>query len=252
MDHLYLGTAGWSLRREHFSLFPECGTYLQRYASRFNAVEINSSFYRPHRFTTYQRWADSTPDAFAFSVKLPKEITHSLRLRNADERIENFLGGVSGLGRKFGVLLVQLPPSLAFDSATAHSFFSTLRSRIATPIVCEPRHATWFTTEAVALLDEQQVSHVSADPNADGCGSQHAGPSQCAYFRWHGSPRIYYSKYDAQHLQLLAEQVLLAGTTAKSVWCIFDNTAEGAATENALETSDLLRAQRQAVVSAHR
>jgi len=171
MSDLYIGSAGWSLRRDHFGLFSEHGTHLQRYASRFNAVEINSSFYRPHRYSTYRRWADSTPEQ------------HSLRLRNADERIENFLGGVSGLGRKLGVLLVQLPPSFAFEPVTAHSFFSTLRSLTETPIVCEPRHDSWFSMEAAALLDEQRVSRVMADPPVQASGVQHTRTLTCVYFR---------------------------------------------------------------------
>jgi uncharacterized protein YecE (DUF72 family) len=70
---IFIGCAGWSLGREYWPQFPAEGTHLQRYAARFNGAEINSSFYRPHRRQTYERWADSVPEGFRFSVKVPKQ-----------------------------------------------------------------------------------------------------------------------------------------------------------------------------------
>src|SRR3982074_3407925 len=96
----HLGVAGWSIRREHADKFSQTGTHLQRYASVFNAVEINSCFYRPHRFTTYERWAASVPDDFRFAVKLPRVITHELKLAGAVPALERFLEETSGLGAK--------------------------------------------------------------------------------------------------------------------------------------------------------
>src|SRR5688572_19432683 len=110
-----IGCAGWSIPREHAAEFPVEGTHLQRYAQRFPAVEINSSFYRPHRPETYARWAASTPDGFRFAVKVPREITHTRRLREVDEPLERFLAEAGALGEKLGPLLVQLPPSLQFE-----------------------------------------------------------------------------------------------------------------------------------------
>src|SRR5687768_16375503 len=109
-----IGCAGWSLPRDSWPQFPETGTHLQRYAQRLNAVEINSSFYRPHQPATYERWAASVPAGFRFSVKVPKTITHESRLRSCDALLASFLAQATGLGDKLGCLLVQLPPSLAF------------------------------------------------------------------------------------------------------------------------------------------
>jgi uncharacterized protein YecE (DUF72 family) len=77
---LFVGTAGWSLDRRYAAHFPGAGSHLQRYSGSFNAAEINSSFHRPHRRSTYERWAASVPEDFRFSVKLPKTITHERRL----------------------------------------------------------------------------------------------------------------------------------------------------------------------------
>jgi uncharacterized protein YecE (DUF72 family) len=116
-----VGCASWSIPREHARRFPEQGSHLVRYAQRLLAVEINLSFHRPHRPSTYARWEAETPEDFAFSLKVPKEVTHKLRLVDADELLDRLLEETPALGAKRGPLLVQLPPSLAFDAGTARA-----------------------------------------------------------------------------------------------------------------------------------
>ncbi len=88
---ILIGTAGWSLPGTQRDRFAEGPSLLARYATRLDAVEINSSFYRPHRPATYARWAQSVPDGFRFAVKLPKTITHERRLSDAEGRLDGFL-----------------------------------------------------------------------------------------------------------------------------------------------------------------
>jgi uncharacterized protein YecE (DUF72 family) len=161
---IHLGVAGWSIRREHIDKFSQTGTHLQRYASVFNAVEINSCFYRPHRFSTYERWAASVPDDFRFAVKLPKAITHETRLAGAVPAIDRFLAETAGLGAKRGPILVQLPPSLSFEKDVALVFFRELRDRFEGDVVFEPRHETWFAPEVESMLVDHRVARVAADP----------------------------------------------------------------------------------------
>jgi uncharacterized protein YecE (DUF72 family) len=111
-----IGTAGWSIPKQHAAPFPSEGTHLERYGAIFNAVEINSSFYRPHRTATYERWAASVPEDFRFAVKVPKSVTHERRLKGTGDLLDQFVSEVGGLGPKLGPLLIQLPPSLAFQS----------------------------------------------------------------------------------------------------------------------------------------
>jgi uncharacterized protein YecE (DUF72 family) len=235
-QHIRIGTAGWAIRKEHAAAFPGAGTHLHRYAQRLNAVEINSSFYRPHRRTTYERWAASVPEDFAFAVKAPRTITHELRLVAAEAALERFLAEVIGLREKLGALLFQLPPSLAFDAPTAATFLKTLRARHAGGIVWEPRHATWFSNEAEALLLEQRIARVAADPATVPAAAE-PGRDAFVYFRLHGSPRIYYSSYAPDEIARYAARLKRAQAAAKPAWCIFDNTALGAATGNALALS---------------
>ena len=233
-----VGCAGWSVASGR----PEFGTggsVLERYATRFDTVEINSSFYRPHRRSTYRKWADLTPEGFRFSVKVPKAITHTAKLRDCAGLLADFLEGVNGLGDKLGCLLVQLPPSLNFEPDVAADFFGTLRHQTPVAAVCEPRHASWFTAEADALLRHDQIGRLAADPAKVPAAAVPGGDPQTVYYRWHGSPRMYYSSYSDEALAQLAQQIRAhTGET----WVIFDNTASGAGVDNALTLLDKLSA----------
>lgn len=232
---ILVGCAGWSLPRAEMAEFPEAGSHLERYASRFEAVEINSSFHRPHRPATYARWSASVPPSFRFSVKVPKTITHGLRLRQAGELLGPFLSEVGGLEDKLGCLLVQLPPSLAFESDVAAGFFADLRSRSPVPVTCEPRHASWFEPGADGLLRELEVARVAADPARVTEAGEPGGWRGMSYYRLHGSPRMYYSAYSEELIDALALQARTDAAAGRNVWCIFDNTTLGAATRNALD-----------------
>ncbi len=231
-----LGTAGWTIPTADAGAFPGEGSHLERYARVFNAAEINSSFHRPHRPATYERWAAAVPESFRFAVKTPRTATHDQRLADCGDILDRFAGEAAGLGLKLGVVLVQLPPSLAFDAAIAERFFTDLRARFAADIVCEPRHASWFGDEADALLVTLGIARVGADP-APAEGAEHPGGARhLLYLRLHGSPRIYRSPYGAEQRAEIAGRLLAAGTPA---WCIFDNTASGAATGDALSVRRL-------------
>ena len=236
---IFIGCAGWSLAREHWPAFPPEGTHLQRYAAQFNSVEINSSFYRPHRRQTYERWADSVPDGFRFSVKMPKQITHELRLANCAMALDEFFRQCGGLADHLGCVLVQLPPSLVFEAAIVEAFFVALRQRFAGAVVLEPRHASWVGAEP--LLIAYQIAQAAVDPSRICTDGSPSGWSGLRYWRLHGSPRIYHSAYDLPYLQRLAQDLQIAASEGAVTWCIFDNTASGAALGNALTlTNDLI------------
>lgn len=239
-DGPFVGCAGWSLPRDAQPRFPSEGTHLARYAARLPAVEINSSFYRPHRAATYARWAASVPPGFRFSVKLPRAVTHERGLADAAAALDAFLPGPAALGEALGCLLVQLPPSLALDRAVAEAFCAALRERHAGHVVVEPRHASWFGAEGDALLSGWRMGRVAADPARVPAAAVPGGWPGTVYYRLHGSPRIYYSNYEDAALDALVAPLRDAPAGA---WCIFDNTALGAATGNALDLLDRLAAR---------
>ncbi len=236
-----IGCAGWSLPKEHGDHFPAEGTHLSRYAARFPAVEINSSFYRPHRGATYARWAASVPADFRFSVKVPKAATHERRLVDTSDVLDRFLEEATQLGDRLGPLLVQLPPSLGFSVDVAAAFFAALRDRFDGELALEPRHPSWFEAAADRLVTGYRVARVAADPAVVPAAAEPGGWDGLVYYRLHGSPKVYYSEYPEDYLEALAKALNHAGRSAR-VWCIFDNTALGAATVNALDLLDRVRA----------
>jgi uncharacterized protein YecE (DUF72 family) len=238
---IYVGCAGWAISSLHAPLFPLEGSHLERYAQRFPAVEINSSFYRPHRPQTYARWAASVPEQFRFAVKAPKQTTHVQRLTDASG-LERFHQETRELGAKLGPWLVQLPPKLAYDAALADAFFTSLRAGFSGSVVCEPRHASWFAPEVELFLSTHQVARVAADPALCPAAAKPGGWDGLAYYRLHGSPRMYYSAYSPLYLAALAREINTVAARSIPVWCIFDNTARGAATTDALALIALLTA----------
>lgn len=229
-----VGCAGWSIPAAHRALFGEGDSVLARYATRFDLVEINSSFYRPHRRATYARWANGVPADFRFAVKVPRAITHDARLLGAGPLVDAFLEECGGLGNKLGCLLVQLPPSLAFDARVASTFFALLRRRWDGRTACEPRHASWFSTRADALFRRHRIACVAADPAPHPGSDAPAGDTTFAYWRWHGAPDVYYSAYADDDLRRRAREVrAVAADGGTDAFVVFDNTARGHAVPNA-------------------
>ncbi|HEY6942087.1 DUF72 domain-containing protein [Dokdonella sp.] len=231
---LRIGCAGWSIAARQAAAFPRAGSHLERYASTFDAVEINSSFHRPHRPRTYAKWADAVPEGFRFAVKLPKSISHERRLRDCEGELQTFLAAVRELRGKLGVLLLQLPPSLAFDGSAAPGFFDALRERYEGPFACEPRHASWFDAAVDATLRARRIARVAADPARTPRAAVPGGDHAVEYFRLHGSPRVYYDAYPDEALRRIARRLARPSTHTRERWCIFDNTALGHATFDAL------------------
>ncbi len=235
-----IGLAGWSeavsRHRTSFPLpFDPTVSALAKYATAFDFVEINASFYRQFRAETYAKWAEDVPESFRFSVKMHRLITHYTRLKNTT-LLDPFFESITGLGEKLAVVLVQLPPSLVFDPPVARTFFDALRARHTGPIACEPRHESWSQPEALALLADHHVGLVRIDiPAAE---REAAGDDAPIYIRLHGIPRRYYSSYGRNQLLQLAEFLRLNHLRRRFV--VFDNTASSAGVRNALELTNFL------------
>lgn len=227
--HHCIGTAGWSVPRSA-EQFPADGSGLERYAAVFSAVEINSSFYRRHRPATWQRWHDAVPQAFRFSVKLPRTITHERALAGAESELALFFEDIAPLGTKLGAVLMQLPPKLAFAPGIAEDFLAAFRSRSPVPAYIEPRHPSWADRSAGLILERHDIGRVLADPQ-DAALHEAARAEASPYLRLHGSPKVYYSAYTEDDITFYADLLL---RSAKPGWCIFDNTASGAAISDAL------------------
>jgi len=229
-----IGCAGWSIPAAYGGSFPADGSHLERYARVFDAVEINSSFHRPHRPATYLRWATSVPANFRFSVKMPRTISHEKRLVDCATELDRFLADLEYLGTSLGCLLLQLPPGLAFEMKTVTAFFLHLRKRHAGAIACEPRHPSWFAPAVERVLADHAVARVGADPPILPRAALPGGDRSIEYLRLHGSPRIYCDAYSPELIEILHARMDRSSSFTRERWCIFDNTALGHATANAL------------------
>lgn len=222
-----VATAAWSIPKKVADRFSQNGNSLSRYASVFDGVEINSTFYRRHKTSTFARWADSVPTEFKFAVKIPKEITHTQAMKDVAGPFDVFLKDIAPLGEKRGPLLCQLPPSLKFDVDSLEAAFKAMRHASSAPIVIEVRHKSWASDEARDLLKQYAIERVLADPAPVWAAEDFTEPP--TYVRLHGKPKIYYSSYTDEELYSFSTLLPPKG------WCVFDNTASGSAIENALK-----------------
>ena len=230
---LRTGTAGWSLPSKP----NHPGSRLHHYSRSLGCVEVNSSFYRPHRASTWAKWASETPPDFRFSIKAPKAITHEAKLCHTETLLKAFFEQIGPLGEKAGPILFQLPPSLAFDSVMVEDFLGFLRMVYEKEVVMEPRHASWFAPPVDALLQKYLIARVAADPPKGAARAGEPGGSmRLAYFRLHGTPRTYYSNYDDPFLATFAAAI----KKLSNAWVIFDNTALSHAYPNALRLQKLI------------
>lgn len=231
---LYLGTAGWQLPAPVRDRTPDKDSVLERYATLFNAVEVNSTFYKLPRPATAARWAASVPAGFRFAVKMPKAITHQRGTGDIAALLADFRVVLDAFGPKRGPVLVQLPPKQAFD-VVAEDLLWSIADHDLGPVVVEPRHRSW--SEADGLLRRLGFARVAADPSRFPGDQRPGGDQGLAYLRLHGSPRTYWSAYTTAQIDAWART--LADHPAPVKWVVFDNTAQGAAAQNALELEQL-------------
>lgn len=206
-ETLRIGTAGWSVPSVAKGEFRMEGSQLQRYSAFFSCIEINSSFYRPHRVETCVRWAATVPDDFRFAVKAFRGITHERRLRNAHGPLDTFFEQIGAMGPALGPVLFQLPPSLKFDRGLAETFLGDLRDLFAGEVTFEPRHSTWFDVAADERLLAHRVGRVGADPAPAPEAASPGGWPSLRYWRLHGSPQMYHTPYGEDRLRSVAEKL---------------------------------------------
>jgi uncharacterized protein YecE (DUF72 family) len=246
MSPAYVGTAGWTVPHSCKGRCPGEDSHLHRYARVLNCAEINSSFHREHMPQTYERWAAGVPDDFRFSAKLSKYFTQEKRLKETGSALKDTLAGIAALGNKWAVLLVQLPPKLEFNPRDAAKFISKLKNYVPQiKIAWEPRHESWGSAEALALLSEYGISKVLADPERCAIATSARPPveAKLRYFRLHGSPVIYRSSYPRAALIRLAGKIAQPDSPTEETWVVFDNTTLGHGTENALDLREIITAK---------
>jgi uncharacterized protein YecE (DUF72 family) len=228
-----IGTSGIVLPGTKAS-FPEefqSGSRLHYYASLFNTLEVNSSFYKIPLSKTFERWTTEVPDDFQFTVKLWQGITHVKRLAYIPENIDIFMHAVNHLGNKKGCLLIQFPASISFQYANS---VSDILERINQSnkdglwkLAIEFRHSSWYQDDVYRMLQKHNTSLVLHDMPTSKTPDNHP-TANFVYLRFHGPTGKYDGAYSEKVIQHHADIVKQLVNEGKDVYIYFNNTIGGA------------------------
>lgn len=246
---LFIGTSGWHYD-DWRGLFypPEIKGYneLSYYATHFNAVENNASFYRIAGESTYKTWYRTTPDNFLFSLKLNRTITHFHKLALDDEvqeRVRYILRTTQVLQEKLGAIVIQLPASFQYDLERLQIFLAFFTKEIAKQkykldVAIEFRNIHWFNDIVYALLKKHNVALV-AGQSSRYPEIRHV-TADFVYIRMHGPKELFASNYTSAQLEELAKYIKSISSQVKKIYVYFNNDFHGYAIENAKELRQLL------------
>lgn len=234
---IFVGTSGWQYSHWKEIFYPHNLRYaewLVFYSKHFTTVEINVTFYRDVRISTFQKWYLSVNHNFIFSLKLSRQITHFKRLKVEKDILDSFIEKASALKEKLGVILIQLPPSLRFDKGLINDFFFLLDKRFNYAI--EVRNKTFIDDGFFQILNKNNIAFCIAD-SAGRYPYYESITADFVYIRLHGSQRLYASEYSEEELAKWAEKITNWG---KTTYVYFDNDYKGYAVKNALRLKELL------------
>lgn len=238
-----MGTSGWSYRWQEVLYPPELKSAdrLSYYATRFNATEINSSFYHFTMVKTIEKWLATTPSYFKFAPKLHQEITHKRKFKDVEEPLEKFMSRWTLMGERLGPVLVQIAGSFRYDRLTAEEFYRTLRDSYPDiAFALEARHVSWFTDESLDLMREYDITAVMASAGKRFPGTE-ASTTNIIYLRLHGDEKMYTSSYSDEKLERYAFMIKDWLEAEKQVWVFFNNTVLGNAVTDAQRLMQFIR-----------
>ncbi|ROQ90950.1 DUF72 domain-containing protein [Desulfosoma caldarium] len=233
-----IGTSGWNYPHWKGRFYPEDwpkARWLDFYAMQFDTVEVNATFYRLPKPETFDGWKQRTPEDFCWAVKANRFITHIKRLRDVEEPLVRFYRCVSKLGDKLGPILLQLPPSLAYDDGLVRDFLDRLDP--SSRHVMEVRHPSWLQDSFFSLLEARNIALCLSD-TAGRYPFHEAVTASFVYVRLHGSQKLYRSRYSRQELEAWADRIR---SWNRDAYIYFDNDDQAHAPHNALELKALLQ-----------
>ncbi|HEX2607338.1 MAG TPA: DUF72 domain-containing protein [Flavisolibacter sp.] len=207
-------------------------TRLTYYASLFRSVEVNATFYKLPKAATVEKWAQSVPDDFRFTFKVPKGVTHAKELRFSSAEVELFVETVNQVGPKKGCLLVQLPPKATREKEEELTALLECLSETAAgwKIAVEFRHPSWYDSGVYRQLKAYGIGMVNQDmPKAPTPRIELS--ESFVYLRFHGPDGTYRGSYEEDVLDGYAQRISAWLRNGKEVYAYFNNTM-GAALSN--------------------
>lgn len=241
---LFIGTSGWAYPWENF--YPAdlaSRDYLKYYSRHFPTTEVNYSFYRLPKPTTYDQWAVATPENFILALKLSRFITHIKRLKGIRQPLTKFLENARPLGRKLGPILVQLPPSFRVNPPLLETFLRVSRAvekklRLALRWAFEFRHRTWFApsaerAKALAALKRHQAAFVFGHSSRYPYPEDEPVTADFVYLRFHGPDSLFSSKYGPRRIKPWVSKIRRWLKGGHDVYAYFNNDFSGLAVDDA-------------------
>lgn len=243
LSGLFTSTSGWSYKHWSDIFYPvniKPAQYLEYYITKFNCVELNSSFYHLPRKTTVNGWLKRTPDTFKFCLKLSHFITHQKRLVNSDEALKRFFDVFEGMKIRLGPILIQLHPGLSYYKSLICDFLDLLKVQYNHyRFAIEVRHRSWITDNFFELLTQYRIAFVIAD-SGKRFPYYETVTADSVYLRFHGPEKLYASDYDESDLHQYAEKIINWLKADHEVWVFFNNDFNGFAVKNALKLNKLV------------
>ena len=230
--HWRIGCSGFSYKEWKGNFYPQKlaqSKWFEYYATHFNTLELNVTFYRFPQLKTLESWFAKSPDDFLFAVKAPKLITHYKKFNDCEQLLSDFYTTIAkGLQEKLGPILFQLPPQISYDDIFLQKLINTVDVHFKN--VIEFRHTSWWRQDVYDKLAKNNIAF---------CGIDHPQlptdmiiNTSLVYYRFHGAPKLYYSEYTKTQVTAIAD-VVLRSKQAKDVFVFFNNTATMAAITNA-------------------
>ena len=229
---LFVGTSGWHYQHWRPRFYPAKmgpAKWLQFYCNHFGTVELNNAFYRLPEESTFEKWRDTTPSGFVFSVKASRYLTHVRRLRDPVQPVETLMQRVAGLGSRLGPILLQLPPTLKADPAALDLALAAFKDRA--KVAVEVRHASWFSEEVRTVLEAHQAALCLADGGP--VDVPHWRTTTWSYVRFHGGTGKPASCYTRSALDKWAQDLTASWKASEDVFCYFNNDLNGCALRDA-------------------
>jgi uncharacterized protein YecE (DUF72 family) len=235
---LRVGCSGWQYKHWRGNFYPADlpqRLWFAHYASRFDTVEINNTFYRLPERATFSAWAKAAPPGFLYAVKASRYLTHMKKLKDPQEPLTRFFSRASALGRALGPVLYQLPPHWTADIPRLDEFLRQLPPRRRHAI--EFRDPSWYRDEVLALLERHHVALCLHDMAGSATGKLAVGPF--VYIRFHG-PQKYGGRYRDEVLADWSQWIGERLDAGRPVFAYFNNDIGGHAPRDAARLRQVL------------
>jgi uncharacterized protein YecE (DUF72 family) len=238
----HVGCSGWEYKHWAGDFYPADlpkSRWFEHYASRFDTVEINNTFYRLPEESTFARWAERAPRRFIYAVKASRFLTHMKKLNNPEEPVDRLFSRMKPLRKRLGPVLYQLPSNFKLDLPRLEHFLQVLPRDIRH--VVEFRDPTWYITAVDSLLERHGVARCLHDMKGSATARERIGPF--IYVRFHGASGTYSGGYSRSRLERWADWLRQQLASGVDVYAYFNNDVGGHAPCDAVTLRQFLRTE---------